>query len=153
MGRTTPRALDGVVDGVRKSSEEQGKASDGDKNGGRKIDSAAESEKEREAADGKEQNGMQTFFTKVGGQQIAQIENSEHVTSIPTKLEQRRYPIRQRCEGDLPVTVLPRNLHARQRANPTFVVHQDWPTRRKNTILACREFELTKAKPAITWLV
>lgn len=61
MGGSTPRALDGVVDGVSKQSEEQtgGKQSRGqtqEKGGGDGGDSNG---------DGKGANGMQTFFTKV----------------------------------------------------------------------------------------
>ncbi|CAM9570420.1 unnamed protein product [Hapterophycus canaliculatus] len=70
MGRTTPRALDGVVDGVVKSSNEQGQTSDSDSdknsNSGKKINGAARAEKDGGGADGKNENGMQTFMTKVG---------------------------------------------------------------------------------------
>ncbi|CAM9128034.1 unnamed protein product [Scytosiphon promiscuus] len=66
MGRTTPRALDGVVDGVVKSSEEQDQAANGDTSSGGKNNRGTDAEKKGETAAGKEENGMQTFFTKFG---------------------------------------------------------------------------------------
>lgn len=68
MGGTTPRALDGVVDGVVKQTGEQssadGSSGDGDVKGSSKeaMGSGTTGEAEKE---GKDKNGMQTFFTKV----------------------------------------------------------------------------------------
>ncbi|CBJ48930.1 conserved unknown protein [Ectocarpus siliculosus] len=76
MGRTTPRALDGVVDGVVKSSEEQSMNENGEMNSsnsnnvskGEIKDSAADGQGKGKAGEtqGKDENGMQTFFTKFG---------------------------------------------------------------------------------------
>ncbi len=60
MGRTTPRALDGVVDDVVKQSEEQSKNS-------KSISESQTDSKGGEGGSGKGENGMQTFFTKVRG--------------------------------------------------------------------------------------
>ena len=56
LGQTTPRALDGVVDGVVKQSEESDRKSQaaGNSGGGGGGEGG-----------GKDENGMQTFFTKV----------------------------------------------------------------------------------------
>ncbi|CAM9762041.1 unnamed protein product [Ectocarpus sp. 4 AP-2014] len=74
MGRTTPRALDGVVDGVVKSSEEQTMNENGEMNSSNSNnvsnseskDSAADGQEKAGEAQGKDENGMQTFFTKFG---------------------------------------------------------------------------------------
>lgn len=81
MGRTTPRALDGVVDGVVKQSEEQSEDpsstsdnTDGDVNvKGSSKASTAQDKTAEEGDKGKEEkqeNGMQTFFTKVSRAQV-----------------------------------------------------------------------------------
>lgn len=68
MGRTTPRALDGVVDGVVKSSEEQSKNDDGEMDSSI-SNNGSKNESKDSGAGGqgqeKDENGMQTFFTKV----------------------------------------------------------------------------------------
>lgn len=69
MGRTTPRALDGVVGGVVNQTEEQGDTS-GDSNGvvtgtGSSKETAVSQKTGDGGKAGKEENGMQTFFTKV----------------------------------------------------------------------------------------
>eukprot|EP00752_Nemacystus_decipiens_P012922 g11436.t1 len=80
MGGTTPRALDGVVDGVVKQSEEQngtnsetnvgtnGDTNNVDIKGGSKEAAASEKtgDGDKEEKEEKDGNGMQTFFTKFG---------------------------------------------------------------------------------------
>ncbi|CAM9623563.1 unnamed protein product [Ectocarpus fasciculatus] len=70
MGRTTPRALDGVVDGVVKSSEEQSKNDNGEVNrkndGSKSKKGSVDGQGKAGEAQEKDENGMQTFFTKFG---------------------------------------------------------------------------------------